>query len=137
MIELVALDIAGTTVDDGGAVYVALREAVEEVGATVADDDLAHWMGTDKVTAIANLARIGGVDLDEAAAQRAFGRFRQILAEAYRSAPPRPIDAAEATVASLRANGVRVALTRPDSIAPSSSRCWPRSAGASTAMGGR
>ena len=39
-IELVALDMAGTTIDDGGAVYEALRGAVEDAGARI-----AHQLG--------------------------------------------------------------------------------------------
>ncbi len=36
MIELAVFDMAGTTVDDHGIVYVALQDAVEETGAPVA-----------------------------------------------------------------------------------------------------
>lgn len=111
MIKLAAFDIAGTTVDDGGAVYDALRSAVEELGATVADADLAHWMGTDKVTAITNLARLGGVDIDDTAAQTAFARFQAIIADSYRTDPPQPVAGADQTIARLRAAGVKVALT--------------------------
>ncbi|GAA4662046.1 phosphonatase-like hydrolase [Gordonia humi] len=111
MIRLAAFDIAGTTVDDGGAVYDALRRCVEELGAGVADADLAQWMGTDKVTAIENLARLGGVDVDRAAALTAFARFQEILADEYRSRPPRPIPGTEELFARLRAAGVEVALT--------------------------
>lgn len=111
MIKLAAFDIAGTTVDDGGAVYDALRRAVEELGATVAETDLAHWMGTDKVTAITNLARLGGVDLTPAAAHDAFRRFQAILADSYRVAPPAPVPGAEEAIARLQAGGVKVALT--------------------------
>ena len=39
-IELVALDMAGTTIDDGGAVYEALRGAVEDAGWARAAADL-------------------------------------------------------------------------------------------------
>ena len=60
MIELVALDMAGTTVDEHGDVYVALREAVVAEGVEVADDDLRRWMGTDKRAAIAALVVAGG-----------------------------------------------------------------------------
>ncbi|WP_051198268.1 phosphonatase-like hydrolase [Gordonia shandongensis] len=111
MITLAAFDIAGTTVDDGGAVYDALRACVEEVGANVADGDLAHWMGTDKVTAIANLARLGGVELDDGQARSAFVRFREILAERYRTEPPTPVPGAAQTVTRLQNGGVKVALT--------------------------
>lgn len=111
MIKLAAFDIAGTTVDDGGAVYDALRRCVEELGAGVADADLSHWMGTDKVTAIKNLSALGGVEADDEVVQAAFARFQAILAESYRNDPPKPIAGAEETIARLRADGVKVALT--------------------------
>lgn len=111
MIQLVAFDIAGTTIDDGGAVYDALRQAVEELGATVDPADLQHWMGTDKVTAIAHLAELGGVDADRPAVLAAFERFQAILAQRYRENPPTPIPGAEETIAALRELGVKVALT--------------------------
>ncbi|MCK0440645.1 HAD hydrolase-like protein [Gordonia alkaliphila] len=109
--DLVAFDIAGTTVNDGGAVYDALRICVEELGATVAPADLQHWMGTDKVTAIDNLARLGGIEADHDTVLAAFDRFRAILAETYAAHPPQAIDGAAATFAALRARGVKVALT--------------------------
>ena len=61
MIEMVAFDMAGTTIDDHGAVYQALEDAVVETGAMVAPADLQQWMGTDKVEAITALMRLGGI----------------------------------------------------------------------------
>lgn len=111
MIELVALDIAGTTIDDGGSVYDALRAAVEERGATVADTDLQKWMGTDKIAAITALLELGGVQPDRSLALDAFDRFRDILATAYAEQPPTVLPGVADAIARLRAAGVRVALT--------------------------
>jgi phosphonatase-like hydrolase len=111
MIELIALDIAGTTIDDHGGVYEALRRAVEETGATVSAEDLQTWMGTDKVTAIRALMERGGVEADEGAVTAAFGRFRAILAEIYAAHPPAILPGVAEAVAELRATGVKVALT--------------------------
>lgn len=111
MIELVALDIAGTTIDDGGAVYDALRAAVEERGATVADADLQQWMGTDKITAISALLELGGVEPERRLVLDSFDRFRVILAASYASHPPTVLPGVDAAIARLRAAGVRVALT--------------------------
>lgn len=111
MIELVALDMAGTTIDDHGSVYVALRKSVEETRASVADDDLQQWMGTDKVTAIRALAELGGAHLDEAAVAAAFDRFRTILADFYRETPPVALPGVEDALRELRSRGIRVALT--------------------------
>ncbi|WP_129660381.1 phosphonatase-like hydrolase [Rothia halotolerans] len=110
-IALCVFDMAGTTVDDGGQVYEALRSAVEETGADVAPADLQRWMGTDKVTAIAELMRRGGQDPDHERVGRAFERFLEILKAAYQARPPRPLDGVPEALARLREHGVRVALT--------------------------
>jgi len=111
MIDLVALDMAGTTIDDHGSVYVALRRAVEETGATVASEDLQHWMGTDKVEAISALMRLGGVEAPQQAVAVAFGRFRTLLDEFYLESPPVALPGVEDALATLRDRGVRIALT--------------------------
>lgn len=111
MIQLAAFDIAGTTVDDHGAVYVALRRAVEEAGAPVADADLQRWMGTDKIEAITALLRLGGVSPQPALVAERFDRFRALLGEAYRAEPPVALPGIVAAIDALRAAGVKVALT--------------------------
>src|SRR4029453_7605185 len=60
VIELVVLDVAGTTVDEHGDVYLALRDAVAAEGADVSDALVRQWMGTDKREAIAALVAAGG-----------------------------------------------------------------------------
>ncbi len=119
MIDLVALDMAGTTIDDHGAVYVALRRAVEETGAAVAAQDLQHWMGTDKVEAITALMRLGRIEADEKAVAAAFRRFRALLDEFYLESPPVALPGVEDAFATLRDRGVRIALTTgfDDSVA--------------------
>lgn len=111
VIKLAVFDMAGTTIDDGGAVYRALRSAVEERGASVADADLQTWMGTDKVEAITQLLRLGGVPASGSVVPDTFGRFREILADTYRETPPVPIEGVVEALRELRARGVRVALT--------------------------
>jgi phosphonatase-like hydrolase len=111
MIEMVAFDMAGTTIDDHGAVYEALEDAVIETGATVAAADLQEWMGTDKVEAITALMRLGGVEPQDASVARAFERFRAILAESYKSNPPVALPGVEAALRDLRGRGIKVALT--------------------------
>ncbi|MFV0432461.1 MAG: HAD family hydrolase [Leucobacter sp.] len=113
MITLAVFDMAGTTIDDGGAVYEALRRAVEETGSPVADADLQTWMGTEKRAAIAALIALGGGDPETPAdrVDAAFERFRAILSELYAADPPTAIDGAPEAIAALRESGVRVALT--------------------------
>ncbi|RDH12138.1 phosphonatase-like hydrolase [Tsukamurella pulmonis] len=110
-IELVALDMAGTTIDDGGAVYEALRGAVEDGGATVDQGDLQVWMGTDKVEAITNLLRLGGVEPTQERIAAGFARFRERLQEAYAATPPTAIAGVPEALREIRALGVKVALT--------------------------
>ena len=54
-VRLAALDIAGTTVDEGGAVYRVLAEVVTDHGATPEDEDIRRWMGADKREALRSL----------------------------------------------------------------------------------
>lgn len=97
-IELVALDMAGTTIEEHGAVYEVLREVTEA-------PDVGAWMGADKQEAIAALA---GPDAD---VDGLYQRFVARLAERYRQRPPEPIPGVVETLATLRDRGVRVALT--------------------------
>jgi phosphonatase-like hydrolase len=119
VIELVALDMAGTTIDDHGAVYEALRRAVEETGATVATSDLQLWMGTDKVTAIGALMELGGQAPGTDRVAAAFERFRAILAQSYKDVPPLALPGVEAALRELRARGILISLTTgfDDSVA--------------------
>ncbi|WP_104090807.1 phosphonatase-like hydrolase [Arthrobacter sp. GMC3] len=111
MIELAVFDMAGTTVDDHGIVYVALQDAVEETGATVSPGDLQEWMGADKVSAIKALMERGGQKPTEERVSAAFARFREILADRYARTPPVALPGVEQAIAVLRGRGIRVALT--------------------------
>jgi phosphoglycolate phosphatase len=103
--------MAGTTIDDHGSVYDALRKAVEETGAPVSEPDLQQWMGTDKITAIAALMQLGGQDPDGGRATQAFGRFRSILGDSYRKNPPVALPGVADALEQLRGRGIRIALT--------------------------
>ncbi|MFG2844149.1 phosphonatase-like hydrolase [Kitasatospora sp. NPDC048296] len=111
MIELAALDMAGTTINEDGAVYRALRTAVERTGVPVAEADLQTWMGTDKREAIAALVRLGGGTPTPELVEDGYAAFREFLREAYRATPPRAIPGVEEALAELRRRGIKVALT--------------------------
>jgi phosphonatase-like hydrolase len=112
MIRLAVLDMAGTTVDEGGAVYRALDAAVATVtGRAVPEADLARWMGADKREAVAGLLAALGAPHGAAEVEAAFAEFSARLDDAYLSTPPRPIDGIEAAFAGLRARDVRIVLT--------------------------
>lgn len=106
-IALVALDIAGTSIDEGGAVYVALRSAVEyHTGNPITDDELDRWKGTGKRQAITGLlgqATAAEIDAVEAA-------FIGRLLDAYRSGPPVPLPGIVDAFAVLRGNDVKIVL---------------------------
>lgn len=107
-IELVALDIAGTTVQEHNAVYDALADAVRAAGGSPSTSDIAAWMGADKREAITAL--LGGSP-PASAVDATFDDFRVRLADAYAARPPTPLPGVPEALAKLRANGVKVALT--------------------------
>lgn len=109
MITLAALDVAGTTVEEGGAVYAALHEAVTRRGSTATVADVARWMGADKRTAIHALLEIGGGDTS--AVEPTFVEFEKLLRDAYEATPPRPVPGVLAAFEAVRAQGGAVALT--------------------------
>lgn len=84
MIELVVLDMAGTTVDEHGIVYRALEDSVTATGAVVDAADLQTWMGADKAEAIAALMELGGVEADPGVVAGQFDHFRALLPSAMR-----------------------------------------------------
>jgi phosphonatase-like hydrolase len=108
MVELVAFDIAGTTVQEHGAVYRALEAAVAAAGAAVTQDDVRRWMGADKHEAVRAL--LGGAPGDERV-EEVHADFRARLQAAYDERPPAPFDGVPRLFETLRAQGTRVALT--------------------------
>jgi phosphonatase-like hydrolase len=107
-IELAALDIAGTTVQEHGAVYETLADAIKATGTSVAAEDIARWMGADKHEAIRALL---GDGVDAAEVSRVHDDFRRRLDEAYRQRPPHPFPGVPEALEKLRERGVKVALT--------------------------
>lgn len=104
--DLVVLDIAGTTVEEHNAVYVALEEAVVAGGAQPSPADIARWMGADKVEAITALLPAGSDRVAEV-----YDDFRERLRAAYEAVPPAPFAGVEKALAELRGAGVKVVLT--------------------------
>jgi phosphoglycolate phosphatase len=107
MIELVALDIAGTTVDEGGAVYRVLTDVVRDHGAPGTDAEIRTWMGADKREALTALLDDPGADVVE----KAHTEFVVRLTARYREVPPTPMAGVPGAFAALRAAGVRIVLT--------------------------
>ncbi|WP_226367005.1 phosphonatase-like hydrolase [Pseudonocardia sp. ICBG162] len=107
MIRLAALDIAGTTVDEGGAVYRVLADIVAGAGNPPSEAAIRRWMGADKREALAALTgRSAPSEVEEL-----HDAFVAALADAYAAAPPRPLPGVLRACATLRAAGVAVVLT--------------------------
>jgi phosphonatase-like hydrolase len=102
VIDLVVLDIAGTTVEEHGLVYQALADTVIAAGGSAAN--VGDWMGADKYEAISSMLGRSEVDSE-------FEDFHDRLAKYYAETPPTPITGVPQALAHLRSNGVKVALT--------------------------
>lgn len=110
-IDLACLDMAGTTIDEGGLVYSVLESIVAEAtGSAVPAELLGQWKGTSKREAIAGLLEGLGHPHDEAMIDATFAAFQTRLIATYRSSPPAPIPGVVELLRVLRADGVRIAL---------------------------
>lgn len=110
--DLVALDMAGTTVDERGLVYDVLDTTVADAaGRPVPAELLAQWKGTSKREAIAGLlSAMDDRPADEGTVDKVFDGFVDRLTAAYRETPPVPLPSVPEALAALRAAGVKVAL---------------------------
>jgi len=110
-VELAALDMAGTTVDEAGLVYGVLDETVAAaVGASVPPELLSQWKGTSKREAIAGLLAALESDASEPAVDKVFAEFTDRLIGAYGDDPPAPFPGVVDALVEMRERGVRVAL---------------------------
>ncbi|KQO81603.1 haloacid dehalogenase [Frigoribacterium sp. Leaf263] len=111
-IELVVLDMAGTTVVDDGIVEQAFARTADRVdlGPTLTRDEaLQHvrdTMGQSKIDVFRHLT--GG---DEQVAQRANEQFEVAYGELVDELGVDPLDGAADVIDALRASGVKVVLT--------------------------
>lgn len=111
-IELVVLDMAGTTVRDDGVVEQAFRRAAESTG--VADrmpwnDALRYVRDTMGMSKIEVFTHLAGGDAD--AARAATAAFEDAYAEIVTEQGAAEIPGAAAAIAELRDAGIQVALT--------------------------
>ncbi|MBK1784803.1 phosphonatase-like hydrolase [Prauserella cavernicola] len=112
MIELAVLDIAGTTVEEHGAVYAALEQAATAAGGTPTAADVRRWMGAGKREAITGLVtETTGRAPTAEVVEQGLTDFRARLADAYAATPPTPLPGVPEAITALRGAGVRVALT--------------------------
>ncbi|MEV8375449.1 phosphonatase-like hydrolase [Kribbella sp. NPDC056861] len=113
MIQVVVLDMAGTTVADDGLVEQAFTQAIGaqgiESGSKRYDEMLRHvraTMGESKITVFRHL--LGN---DEAAAQQANQAFETAYGTLVDEGHCEPIEGAEETIRELQGHGIKVCLT--------------------------
>jgi phosphoglycolate phosphatase len=108
MITVAALDMAGTTVRDGGVVEAAFHDALAALGIEATSEQLDYvrtTMGQSKIEVFRALLH------DEARARRATAAFEAAYSERVASDGLEPIAGVEALFADLRTLGVRICLT--------------------------
>jgi phosphonatase-like hydrolase len=108
-VELVVMDMAGTTVQDRGEVPAAFRAALASHGVELTDDEIAQVRGASKREVIRRLLAQHRPDAPLAEAGTVYARFRGDLEARYRDAA-RAVPGAEDAIRWLRGRGVRVAL---------------------------
>lgn len=108
MITVVALDMAGTTVADAGAVEGSFHDALAAVGRQATTDELAYvrtTMGQSKIEVFRAL--LG----DDGTARRATDAFETAYERRVREDGVAALPGAEALLGDLRDRGVRTCLT--------------------------
>ena len=113
MIKLVCLDMAGTTVLDGGVVQEAFETAVAEMGlapGTEQNREAVQYaidtMGQSKIEVFTEI--FGG---DAAAAEEANRRFEEAYGRSIASVGVTAVPGAVETIKELKAKGIKVVLT--------------------------
>jgi phosphonatase-like hydrolase len=111
-LELVVLDLAGTTVLDDGLVQRAFERAVDAAGLAEAPDQWAAALEVVRETmGQSKLAVFRSLSADEDQAQHADAVFESTYAELIAAEGLQPVPGAEDLIRRLRATGVKVALT--------------------------
>ena len=111
-IRLVALDMAGTTVEDGGAVEEAFQRALDAVGLTAGSlagdprEYIRRTMGQSKISVFSEL--LGG---DHHRAEQANQAFEVAFDQAVGRGEVTAVEGAEAALDVLREAGMRLCLT--------------------------
>lgn len=108
-IELLVLDMAGTTINEDNVVYKTLMTAVNDYGYKVSlEKVLSTCAGMEKLEAISSLLKeIGG---DEADSLAIFENFSDQLKEAYQNLEVKPINGVENFLLKMRSQDKKVVL---------------------------
>jgi phosphonatase-like hydrolase len=108
-LELVVMDMAGTTVQDRGEVPAAFRAALASHDVALTDEEIAQVRGASKREVIRRLLAQHRPDAPNGTADTVYARFRTELAERYREGA-QAVPGAEDAMRWLRGRGIRVAL---------------------------
>ncbi|WAC10245.1 HAD-IA family hydrolase [Dyadobacter pollutisoli] len=112
--ELVVFDMAGTTVKDKNYVGIAFQQAMESQGYSIAIEDVNPLMGYEKPLAIRMMLEVREADKDKITDELVaaiHAKFVSGMLDFYRSTQDiAPLPNVEETFASLRADGVKIAL---------------------------
>ncbi len=108
-IELLVLDMAGTTIDEDNVVYKTLMKAVNDHGYNVSlNEVLSSCAGKEKFDAIETLLR--EIDGNKEDAENIFKDFSEELKIAYQDLDVKPIDGVEDFLIKVRTGNKKVVL---------------------------
>ncbi|MEG0928274.1 MULTISPECIES: HAD-IA family hydrolase [Chryseobacterium] len=108
-IELLVLDMAGTTIDEDNVVYKTLTNAVNNYGYEVSlDKVLSTCAGMEKLEAITSLLR--EMNGNEEDAPAIFENFSDQLKESYRNLDVKPINGTEDFLLKMKAKNKKIVL---------------------------
>lgn len=110
-LDVVVFDLAGTTVDDGGAVLAALRGTLTRFALPFEEHELQEVRGANKLQVFRRFAMRHHGQSPEAlrAAQEAHAAFTEELLHEYRTGRLDPMEGAVETFAALKEQGIKVA----------------------------
>ena len=105
-IRLAVLDVGGTVIHDTADVPAVFKAALARHHLAATDAQLHAWRGAAKRAVIGRLTAGGSADPEQV-----YTSFQELLIASFAEHGVRPIDGVEQAIATLRARGVRVALT--------------------------
>ncbi len=111
-LDLVVFDMAGTTVEVTDQVPAAFKEAFEQVGVILSDEEIQSVRGKSKHEAISELLthHLSAED-ERRLSTEVYSDFQRILIEHYEEHGVEPVDGADETFKWLKTQDVKVALS--------------------------
>ena len=113
-VELVVLDMAGTTIEDHGEVLTAFKSALGKNHIQTSEDFLLKWRGASKKQVLRQCIeeQFGKEASDNPKRiEQAYGDFRNFLEDLYAREGVRPIHGAAETFKWLRTHNIQISLT--------------------------